>query len=296
VLSFSLHSVRTAYSADNETGSSFLGFSDVVGALKKRVQTASPGVVSIIVYDNTGEEIDRGSGFFIDREGKIIANEHIFKQAFSAEVVSNTNRYDSITILARDETMDLSMIQVSAIDETPLELDFAYRISPDERVLMVGKSESLKDTVSEGLVKSMSGEGETPERIDIKKTIPITYFPDNKDGPVLNSEGKVIGIQAVISEHSIFGRDAIQLDDKKVNALSIKSIYSLLSGQNAVELPQAGSTEVFAVIKKHLVNAFIVLYGIGFPKLVGGLFGIVVFISLIQWLYIKMKKLFKRAA
>jgi S1-C subfamily serine protease len=165
---------------------------------------ASPGVVSIIVYDNTGEEIDRGSGFFIDREGKIIANEHIFKQAFSAEVVSNTNRYDSITILARDETMDLAMIQVSAIDETPLELDFAYRVTPDERVLMVGKSESLKDTVSEGLVKSMSGEGETPERIDIKKTIPITYFPDNKDGPVLNSEGKVIGIQAVISEHSIF--------------------------------------------------------------------------------------------
>ena len=295
-LIFSLDSSRIAYSADNEPAASFLGFQDEVAVLQERVRTASPGIVSIIVYDNTGEQIGNGSGFFIDREGRIITNAGIFKDAYSAEVKSNTHAYDKIKILATDELNDLAMIQVSAINETPLELSFDYRLIPDEKVLMVGKSESFKDTVAEGIVTSMSDKGETPARIEIKKTIPITYFPDNKDGPVLNSEGTVIGIQSVISEHSIFGRDAIQLDDKKVNAVSIKSIYSLLSGQNVVELHQAGSTEVFAVLKKHLVTAFIVLYGIGFPKLVGGLLGIVVLISLMQWLYIRIRNKFRRGA
>jgi hypothetical protein len=274
-----------------------MDLSGAVAKLRTQVERASTGIVSIIVYDNTGEVIDSGSGFFTDREGRIITNENIFRQAYSAEVISNTNRYDSITILAKDEAIDLALIQVSAIDETPLELDIDYRLTLDEKVLMIGKSESLKDTVAEGIVTLISDDGAIAARMEIKKTIPITYFPDSKDGPVLNIKGKVIGIQAVISDHSIFGRDAIQLDDKKVNSVSIKSIYSLISQESSIiELPQAGSREVFAVLKKHLVTAFIVLYGIGFPKLVGGLLAIVVLISLIQWLFIRIRSKFKRAA
>jgi len=296
-LTFSLFSGPIAYSAENEPASSFFGFQDEVTVLQERVRMASPGIVSITFYDNTGEKIDNGSGFFIDREGRIMTNAGILEDAYSAEVKSNSNTYDKIKILALDAQNDLAMIQVSALDETPLELGFDYRLTLDEKVLMVGKSESLKETVAEGIVKSMSENGEAPKRIEIKKTVPITYFPDSKDGPVLNSGGKVIGIQAVISDHSIFGRDALQLDEKKVNAVSIKSIYSLLSQQSSIiELPQAGSTEILAVLIKYLTTSFIVLYGIGFPKLVGGLLGIVVLISLIQWLYIKIRNKFKRAA
>ena len=295
LFTFSLHSIQIACAADDEPATSFFGLRDEIEILQKRVRMASPGVVSIIVYDNSGEAIASGSGFFINPDGTIIANDSVFKEAYSAEVNSNTKRYDSVTILARDEAMDLAMIQVSAIDETPLQPEFDYRFTPNEKVLMVGKSESLKDTVSEGRVTSMRDKGETPARIEIRKTVPITYFPENRDGPVLNSEGKVIAIQAVISDHSIFGRDAIQLDDKKVTAVSIKSIYTLLSQQsNIIKLPQAGSTELLAVLKKQLTTAFVVLYGIGFTKLVGGLLGIVVLISLLQWVYLRIQKILSR--
>lgn len=290
-----LNSNRIAYSADAGPVISLLGIREEVESLQQRVRTASPGVVSITVYDSSGEKIEHGSGFFIDRDGKIIMNADILKGVYSAEVKSNSHTYTGMTILAMDEQTDLALVQVGATDETPIAMDFDYRPASDERVLMIGKTESMEDTVAEGIVTSISDNGEIAERIKIRKTIPITYFPDNKDGPVLNSEGKVIGIRAVISVHSIFGKDVIQLDDKKVNAVGVKSIYALLSDQSsAVELPQAGSKLWSAWIKKQISNAFVMLYETGFSKLVGFLLVIVAFISLIQWLYTKIRKTLSR--
>jgi hypothetical protein len=289
-----LHSNHIAYGVDTGPVVSFLGIREEVELLQKRVREASPGVVSITVYDSSGEKIKHGSGFFIDRDGKIIMNAGILKGVYSAEIKSNSHTYTGMTILAMDEQTDLALVQVGATDETPIEMDFDYRPVPDERVLMVGKTESMEDTVAEGIVISINDNGEIAERIEIKKTIPITYFPEFRDGPVLNGKGKVIAIQAVISEHSIFGKDAILLNDKKVSAIGVKAIYALLSDQSsAVELPQAGSKLWSAWIKKQISNAFVMLYETGFSKLVGFLLLLVAFISLIQWLYTKIRKSIK---
>jgi hypothetical protein len=289
-----LNANRIAYAADTGPVISFLGIREEVELLQKRVREASPGVVSITVYDSSGEKIKHGSGFFIDRDGKIIMNAGILKGVYSAEIKSNSHTYTGMTILAMDEQTDLALVQVGATDETPIEMDFDYRPVPDERVLMVGKTESMEDTVAEGIVISINDNGEIAERIEIKKTIPITYFPEFRDGPVLNGKGKVIAIQAVISEHSIFGKDAILLNDKKVSAIGVKAIYALLSDQSsAVELPQAGSKLWSAWIKKQISNAFVMLYETGFSKLVGFLLLLVAFISLIQWLYTKIRKSIK---
>jgi hypothetical protein len=281
-----------AYTADIGPTISFLGIREDVESLQQRVRKASPGVVSITVYDSSGEKIKHESGFFMDRDGKIITNADLLKDVYSAEVRSNAHTYTSVTILSMDEQTDLAMVQVGAVDETPIEMDFDYRLAPDERVLMVGKTESLEDTVAEGIVTSISNSDEIADRITIKKTIPITYFPDNTDGPVLNREGNVVAIQAIISEHSIFGKDAMQLDDKKVDAVSVKSIYALLSDQSSViELPQAGSKIWSAWMKKQVLDTFVILYNIGFAKLVGALLAIIVFISLMQWIYIKVRNM-----
>jgi hypothetical protein len=290
-----LHSNRIAYAADTRPVVSFWGIREEVELLQKRVREASPGVVSITVYDSSGEKIKHGSGFFIDRVGRIIVNAGILRGVYSAEVKSDSHTYTSVTILAMDEQTDLALVQVNAIDETPIAMDFESRPAPDERVLMVGKTESMEDTVAEGIVTSINDNGEIAERIEIKKTIPITYFPEFKDGPVLNGKGKVIAIQAVISEHSIFGRDAILLNDKKVSAVGVKSIYALLSDQSsAVGLPQAGSKIWSAWMKKQVLEIFVILYNVGFAKLVGALLAIVAFISFLQWLYAKTRKMLSR--
>ena len=60
------------------------------------MEKASPGIVTIIAYDITGTVSGKGSGFFIDRKGLILTNADIMKDAYSAEVISESNRYNSV--------------------------------------------------------------------------------------------------------------------------------------------------------------------------------------------------------
>jgi S1-C subfamily serine protease len=295
-LIFALYSVQTSYSASPTDSSAFMNLQDEIDKLQSTVKKVSPSVVLIIAYDDTGEETGKRSGFFINTHGEILTNAAFLKDAYSAEVLTKSNSYSNVNILKQDEILDLTLIKVSTNNETQIKIDFDYKITPGEKVIAVGKSTSLKDTVSEGLVKSSSDEGADFDHIVINKTMPLTYFVESKDGPVINFDGKVIGVTTdEVSDHPIFGSSAISFDDKKINAISIHSIKQFLSAQNKInELPNAQSKIWSSWLKKQLTTAFIVLYGIGFPKMMAIVLGIIVFISLIQWLYLKLAKSLKK--
>ena len=272
--------------------SAFMDLQTEIDKLQSTVKKVSPSVVLIIAYDDTGEEAGRRSGLFINAQGEILTNAAFLKDVYSVEVLTKSNSYSSVNILKQDETLDLTLIKVNANNEIPIKIDFDYIMTPGEKVIAVGKSTSLKDTVSEGLVKSITAEGADFDHIIIHKTMPLSYFVKSKDGPVINFDGRVIGVTTdEVSNHPIFGSSAISFDDKKINAISINSIKQFLSTQNEVqELPDAQSKIWSSWLKKQLTMAFIVLYGIGFPKMMAIVLGIIVIISLIQWLYLKLTK------
>jgi len=291
LLIFALFPVHHAYSASPTNSSAFMDLQNEIDKLQSTVKKVSPGVVLIIAYDDTGEETGRKSGFFINTNGEILTNAAFLKNVYSAEVLTKSNSYINVNILKQDETLDLALIKVNANNEIPIEIDFDHTITPGEKVIAVGKSTSLKDTVSEGLINSIT-EGADFDHIIINKTMPLTYFTESKDGPVINFTGKVIGITTdEVSDHPIFGNSAISFDDKIINAISMHSIKQFLLVQNeAVELPDAQSKIWSSWLKKQLTTAFIVLYGIGFPKMMAIVLGIIVIISMIQWLYLKLSK------
>ncbi len=292
ILIFALFPIHNSYSASPTDSSTFMDLQDEIDKLQSIVKKVSPGVVLIIAYDDTGEETGRRSGFFINTNGEILTNAAFLKDAYSAEVLTTSNSYSNVNILKQDETLDLTLIKVSTNNEIPIEIYFDYKITPNEKVIAVGKSSSLKDTMSEGLVKSTTDEGADFNHIIINKTMPLTYLAESKDGPVINFDVKVIGvITDQVSDHPIFGSSAISFDDKKINAISIHSIKQFLSAQNEIqELPDAQSKVWSSWLKKQLTLAFIILYGIGFPKMMAIVLGIIVLISLIQWLYLKLTK------
>ncbi len=289
---FALFPVQTSYSARATNSSVFMDLQDEIEKLQSNIKKISPGVVLIIAYDDTGEETDRRSGFFINTRGEILTNAAFLKNAYSAKVLTKSNSYSNVNILKRDETLDLALIKVNANNEIPIEIDFDYKITPGEKVIAIGKSTSLKDTVSEGLVLSTTDEGTDFDHIVINKTMPLTYLAESKDGPVINFAGKVIGVTTdEVSDHPIFGSSAISFDDKKIDAISIHSIKEfLLLPNEAVELPDAQSKIWSSWIKKQLTIAFVVLYRIGFSKIMKNVLLIIVIILLIQWLYLKLTK------
>ena len=293
---WSLMSARVSHCNNISDMSAFRDLNASIEELQLKVEKVSPAVVMIVVYDITGAEIRRGSGFFIDREGLIITNEGAIKDAYSVEVYSEYNHYSNVAIIKRDKDADLALIRVKAIDESPLELDLGYEARYGERVVIIGKSPRLGKTVSEGLISSTGGIGEYPELIQIQVTSPILSFEASKDGPILNMSEKVIGLTTTEISQNQDTDFILYYDDQNRNAVTISSIEAFLSKPEKIEhLHPPGSKVWFkwfvAQLKTAAINTFIILYTMGFTKIMVRIFVIVLVISFIQWLYIKLRKI-----
>jgi len=147
-----------------------------------------PSVVEIVTYDDAGDFIALGSGFFISPQ-KIITNEHVVDGAYSAEVFTNDGYYDRITILNADKDMDLAILRVDAEDEIPLQINPDAQLKPGQRVIAIGHPLGLAKTVSDGLISGV-------HTIDAVQIVQITApISDGSSGsPVLDQQGRVIGV------------------------------------------------------------------------------------------------------
>jgi len=265
-----------------------------VKELRSLVNKNSPGIVFVAVYDDTGTLRSSGSGFFIDNEGRIITKASIWKDAYSAEVLSEVNSYNDIVMLNRNDELDIALIKVKAISETPLELDFNYKTNLGERVVVIGKRIDLVNTFSEGLVYPLSGDGEV-FKIQITASI-LPHQASSKDGPVLNTTGKVVGVASnTISDRKISDKTWIGFNNDQMYAVSLKSIKSLLSDSGHIEHLHSAKSKVWfkwlgSSLKNKVLKGFVYLYDIGSMKIIAFLFGIILIIYIIEQIYVKYRK------
>ncbi|MBI4683376.1 MAG: trypsin-like peptidase domain-containing protein [Nitrospirae bacterium] len=254
------------------------------------------GVVMVIIYDKAGSEIARGSGFFIDRKGRIITNASIFKDAYSAEVFSESKYYDDVVILNRDKDLDVALIQVKAADEVSLELDYGYKITPGEKVIVVGKSSGSQKTYSEGIINSVKSIRAIPEFIEIKTVVSILPLYASKDGPLLNINGRVIGIMSTNIQDSK-NVDVIPRmpDYQNIKAVGLDSIKPFLSRTAKTEHLKIAKSKIWTRwfinwLQTAAGNVFITLYQIGLSKILKNVFLMLVIIYIIHFSYLKLKK------
>jgi len=235
------------------------------------VEKASKSVVIVVVYDITGEQRGQGSGFFIDDKGRIITNAHVMDGAYSAEVISEWKYWGDVAILKLDDELDLAMIQVEAIDESPLKFNFKRKVQPGERVIAIGNPLGLDKTVSDGLISAIRRYGEIEY---IQTTAPIS--PGSSGGPLLNLAGEVIGVTT-----------AAFTEGQNLNfAISANSIQPFLIGPQKVEHLHPSRSKVwFRWLLKWVGRGFLALIALAFG---GGwwLIGIIVLvIAALYWLF-----------
>lgn len=156
------------------------------------IKRIKPSVVIIFAYDNKGEFLKLGSGFFISQSGDIITNYHVLQGASSAEVkTSDGKTYPISYIVAEDEQSDIIRLSVDIPSKYVLPLSLSKTIPEiGERIIVYGSPLGLENTVSDGIVSSVR------EFFDYGKIIQITapISPGSSGSPVLNMKGEVIGI------------------------------------------------------------------------------------------------------
>ncbi|NVM38340.1 MAG: trypsin-like peptidase domain-containing protein [Candidatus Lokiarchaeota archaeon] len=156
------------------------------------IKRIEPSTIIVFTYDDKGEFLKLGSGFFISQNGDIITNYHVLQGASSAEVKTSDGKTYPITyIVAEDEQSDIIRLSVDIPSQYVYPLSLSTTIPEvGERIIVYGSPLGLENTVSDGIISAIR---EVP---DYGKVIQITapVSPGSSGSPVLNMNGEVIGI------------------------------------------------------------------------------------------------------
>ena len=157
--------------------------------LVKKIQ---PSVVTVITYDLDKKPLSQGTGFFINKQGHIITNYHVLKGANAAEIkVFNGKTYDIKSVVSIDKKMDLIKLLVDIPEAFVQWIEITAAVpSVAERIVVVGSPMGLEQTVSEGIISAIRSLPNFGNYYQI--SAPIS--PGSSGSPVINMEGKVIGV------------------------------------------------------------------------------------------------------
>jgi 2-alkenal reductase len=162
----------------------------------------SPAVVCITAPQRFGECI--GSGFIIDTEGHIVTNDHVATAARQLLVSLADERTVPAELVGTDPGSDLAVLRIDVPGDelTVAELGDSATIQVGQRAIAIGNPFGLERTVTTGVVSSL---GRTLARTDSNFQIAeliqtdAAVNPGNSGGPLLDSAGRVIGVNTAIA-------------------------------------------------------------------------------------------------
>jgi len=144
------------------------------------------------------KQMAQGSGFIISSEGHIITNYHVVGNAKEITVQMSNDRTQQATVIGTDPESDVALIKIDGSDLPTLELADSDQVEVGEWVLAVGNPFGLSHSVTAGIVsaKSRSGVGVAAYEDFLQTDAAIN--PGNSGGPLVNLDGKVIGVNTAI--------------------------------------------------------------------------------------------------
>ena len=187
-----------------------------VTTLTQLYKNVTPGVVDITVGGNSSgnsfgfggqpQTEAEGSGFVYDAKGDIITNAHVVDGASTITVHFWNGKSVKATLVGTDDSSDTAVIKVN-VDSSqlhPLTLGDSSTVLPGQAVVAIGSPFGLPETMTSGIVSAINRTITAPNNYSIAGAIqtdaPINH--GNSGGPLFNSSGEVIGINAQIESDS----------------------------------------------------------------------------------------------
>lgn len=160
---------------------------------------------SFFSYDVFETAQGSGSGFIWDREGHVVTNFHVIEGGDRFVVsLSDELEYDATPVGAAPDK-DLAVLKIDAPPEVlrrlePLPLGRSATLVVGQRVLAVGNPFGFDHTLTTGVVSGLGREIRSPSGRKIRDVIQTdaAINPGNSGGPLLDSSGRVIGVNSQI--------------------------------------------------------------------------------------------------
>ncbi len=157
-------------------------------------------------FGQRGPVTSSGSGVIISKDGYIVTNLHVVKDANQIEVITNNNKHAyKAKLIGSDASTDLALIKIEAANLPNIVFGNSDNVKIGEWVLAVGNPFNLTSTVTAGIV---SAKGRNINIVNSK--FPIESFiqtdaainPGNSGGALVSTSGELIGINTAIASNT----------------------------------------------------------------------------------------------
>lgn len=147
------------------------------------------------------EQRGTGSGFIINPEGYILTNEHVIRYADKITVTLKNGDTLEAKVMGSNPEIDLAMVKIDAKKPLPYaELGDSDALQIGEWVVAIGNPFGFQETVTAGIISALNRSLKDPKEQGYLIQTDAAINPGNSGGPLVNLEGKVIGInEAIIS-------------------------------------------------------------------------------------------------
>ncbi|MGZ8691573.1 MAG: S1C family serine protease [Gaiellaceae bacterium] len=148
----------------------------------------------------------QGSGFVYDGDGHIVTNAHVVDGSTSISVKFWNGKTFDGQVVGTDASTDLAVLKVNApVSEIfSLSLGDSSNLVVGDQVVAIGSPFGLEGTVTSGIVSALHREMTSPNRFAIDNSIQTDAAINhgNSGGPLLDAQGKVVGVTAQIESNS----------------------------------------------------------------------------------------------
>lgn len=252
------------------------------------VEKSSPAVVSIVIskdvpkyrsffddpfgffdqMNGSGQnetekkQIGGGSGFIVNSNGMIVTNKHVAsEQGAEYTVITNDGKEYPARILARDPIKDIAVMKIEGENFPVLEFGESERVKVGQTVIAIGNSlGEFSNSVSKGIISGLrrdvtagSGFGKTEQLSNIIQT-DAAINPGNSGGPLLDINGKVIGVNVAMAQGAENIGFAIPVDQ-------IKKMVSQVKDTGKISTPFIGVRSIAIDEELQKANSFPFGYG-----------------------------------
>ncbi len=136
-------------------------------------------------------DVGQGTGFIINKEGYIVTNAHVLEGGRKIEAITSSQQIIQAQFIGYDIEFDIALLKIPG-EYKAFDLENSDEIQIGEKVIAIGNPLGLQFSVSQGIVSAIHREGINKVKAYIQTDAALN--PGNSGGPLINKQGKVIGI------------------------------------------------------------------------------------------------------
>lgn len=150
-------------------------------------------------YNIPREQVQRflGSGVIVSKDGYILTNNHLVKQADEVTVVLLDKREFDAKVIGTDSLTEVAVLKIDAKDLPTMQLGNSADLRLAQTVLAIGNPFGFNQTVTMGIISALGRQIGGAPNVDFIQT-DAAINPGNSGGALINTKGELIGINTAI--------------------------------------------------------------------------------------------------